>query len=197
MSDFLVQLNWRRAEKSFGPVDNENQFVDGVEKVKNAIQLAPSSFGIQPYHIVCVSSEEMKAELFPASYNQPQVKECHTLFVFCARTDIPVRAEEYIQAAGLDEATSAFYRRAMLGQDRNWAARQAYIALGFGLAACAEMKIPSCPMEGFDTEGVKKVLALPENLVPLAYLAMGGDSGKPHPYGDKFRFERSDLFSEK
>lgn len=196
MADFLTHLNERRAEKSFGPVADVKEFTSLVEQVKTAMQLAPSSFGIQPYHIVSVRSEDIKTELFPASYNQPQVKECHTLLVVCARNDIPQRAEEYIQAAGLDDATAAFYRRAMLGQDVHWAARQAYIALGFGLAACADMKLSSCPMEGFDTHSVKKILDLPENLVPLVYLAIGGDSGKPHPY-PKFRFEQSDLFSEK
>ena len=44
---FLTQLGWRYATKKFDPAKklSEEQF----EKIKEAIQMAPSSFGPQPY----------------------------------------------------------------------------------------------------------------------------------------------------
>jgi nitroreductase / dihydropteridine reductase len=39
-----------------------------------------------------------------------------------------------------------------------WSARQAYIAHGFALAACAELEIDSCAMEGADFDAVSKIL---------------------------------------
>jgi nitroreductase len=73
-----------------------------------------------------------------------------------------------------------------------WAARQTYIALGFGLAAAAEERIASCPMEGFSTADVAKLLELPKTLVSVVYLAVGSDAPEDgtHP---RFHFPESDL----
>jgi nitroreductase len=108
------------------------------------------------------------------SYNQAQVTECHTLYVFCARTDIQARIEEYISATGNETNKSMMEGFANHLKDPvAWASRQAYIALGFALAAAAEQRIASCPMEGFQSDGVSKVLDLPSNLVPCVALAVG------------------------
>jgi nitroreductase len=76
-----------------------------------------------------------------------------------------------------------------------WASRQTYIALGFGLAACAELGIASCPMEGFSSKDVSSILGLEDNLVPVAYLAVGSDAASDgtHP---RFRFPVGDLVKE-
>ena len=67
--------------------------------------------------------------------------------------------------------------QAAAGNSLAWSQRQVNIALGFALAAAAEQRIASCPMEGFDSSGVAKILDLPEGLVPTAYLAVG----RSHP----------------
>ena len=43
-----------------------------------------------------------------------------------------------------------FFNNKTTDEILNWSARQAYLALGFALAACAELQIDSCPMEGFE-----------------------------------------------
>ena len=77
---------------------------------------------------------------------------------------------------------------------RAWAAKQAYIALGFGLTSALELYLDSCPMEGFDPEAFKKILGLPNNLYPVVSFAVGyrsvDDVLKP-----KVRFSKEDLFS--
>jgi nitroreductase len=184
---FINNLEWRRAERHFG--DGEVDTTDVV----NAILNAPSSFGIQPYKVYAITNKALKESLKGASYGQPQVSECHTLFVFCARTDIDARAEQYIQ-----DAKAEGVRDMLIGSLKGmtnkteWAIRQAYIALGFGLAACAENRIASCPMEGFSVAEVTKILALPDTLVPCTYLAVGEQSSESVP-GERFRFPESDL----
>ena len=55
-----------------------------------------------------------------------------------------------------------------------WAKQQAYIALGFGLAAATELKIASCPMEGFIPHNVAKILKIDTNeLEPCVLLTVG------------------------
>ncbi len=43
-----------------------------------------------------------------------------------------------------------------------WAARQAYIALGHALVAAASEQVDATPMEGFDANGLDEILGLNE-----------------------------------
>ena len=54
------------------------------------------------------------------------------------------------------------------------AAKQAYIALGFGLLAAADLRIDATPMEGFDNKAVDELLDLPaQGLKSTVILALG------------------------
>jgi nitroreductase / dihydropteridine reductase len=184
---FLENLEWRRAVKHFGagPVD--------VEPILRAMTNAPSSFGVQPYKICVVQNKDLKEKLTPVSYNQPQVAECHTLFVLCARKDVEVRAEELITATNGESMRGMLMGFLSYLPDKlAWATKQAYIALGFGLAACAEQKVASCPMEGFTGSEVSTILELPDTLVPVVYLAVGSSTENDGTY-PRFRFPESDL----
>ena len=185
-SSFLENIEWRRAVKHFGggPVD--------ASPIVKAIVNAPSSFGLQPYTIIAIKNKELKEKLQKVSYNQAQVSECDTLFVFCARSDIENRIEEYVQANN-----AAAMRDMMMGFAKHipdkvaWASKQAYISLGFALAAAAEQKIASCPMEGFNSAEVSKILQLPQNLTPCVYLAVGENVEQQN--SERFRFPVTDL----
>jgi nitroreductase/dihydropteridine reductase len=189
---FLANLENRRAVKHFAEGEVNTSYI------RKAIVNAPSSFGLQPYKVIAVTKKETKEQLLPVSYNQPQVTECHTLFVFCARTDVEARAEEYLKTTGAESMRGMLMGFLSYLPDKTaWAARQAYIALGFGLAAAAEQQVASCPMEGFNSAEVAKILNLPETLQPIAYLAVGedaGEAGAPYP---RFRFPESDLIEDR
>ena len=148
---FIDNLEWRRAVKHFGSGE-----VD-IDPIVKAMINAPSSFGLQPYKIIAVRSKEVKEKLLPVSYGQSQVTECHTLFVLCARKDVETRAEEYLKTTGAEGMRSMLMGFLSYLPDKTaWAAKQAYIALGFGLAAAAEEKVASCPMEGFNSSEDRK-----------------------------------------
>lgn len=184
---FTTSLEWRRAVKHFGTGE-----VD-ADAVLNAMINAPSSFGLQPYKIVAVTNKEIKEKLKPLSYNQSQVTECHTLFILCARSDVEVRAEEYLKstdAESLRDMLMGFVKH--MPDKLAWASKQAYIALGFGLAAAAEHKIASCPMEGFSSSEVAKLLELPSHIIPVVYLAVGEATDEDGTY-PRFRFSEEDL----
>ena len=192
MPSFLDNLEWRRAVKKFVPGE-----VDTCP-IRDAIVAAPTSFGLQPYKVIAVRDQTLKEKLRAASYGQPQVTDCDTLFIFCARQDVMKRAEEYLAATGAESMRGMLMGFVNNMSDQNaWAARQAYIALGFALAAAAEAQIPSCPMEGFSSIAVAELLQLPRNLQPVAYLAVGqatpGDDGT-YP---RFRFPSSDLIEDR
>lgn len=187
---FLGNITWRRAVKSFVPV---NGFFN-VSGIEYAMVNAPSSFGLQPYTILAVRNQELKNKLRAVSFDQPQVTECNVLYVLCAHTDVDVRAEEFLKRTGAESMRSMLTGFLSAIPDKTaWATKQVYIALGFGLAAAAELKIASCPMEGFMPSEVAKILELPATLVPCVYLAVGkepADGGAPFP---RFRFPETDL----
>lgn len=188
---FLSNLQWRRAVKHFGdkPVD--------TTPIIDAIVNAPSSFGLQPYKVIAIKNTELKTQLRTVSYDQAQVTECDTLFVFCARTDLSDRAEEYLQktqAEMIREMLTGFI--SYIPDKAAWSSRQAYIALGFALAACAELKIPSCPMEGFTASEVHRILGLADNLVPCVMLAVGSAAENDGAW-PRFRFEHTDLIEKR
>ena len=76
-----------------------------------------------------------------------------------------------------------------------WCARQTYIALGFGLAAAAELRIPTCPMEGFDAAAVAKEVGVPDTHAVAALLVVGrahADEKVANPY-PQFRFPEAEV----
>lgn len=185
---FLENLEWRRAVKHFGEGE-----VD-TSKVIKAMVNAPSSFGVQPYKVIAVTNKNTREQLRGVCYNQAQITECHTLFVLCARKNVKERAEQYLQETGAEMVRDMLMGFIQYMPDPvEWAKRQAYIALGFGLAACAEQKIASCPMEGFNAQEVSRILSLDETLVPCVLLAVGTSSDKEGTVYPRFRFAESDL----
>ncbi len=201
---FLSQLNWRYATKKFSDkkVSDEN-----ISVIKNAIRMSPTSLGLQPFHVVIVTNPEIKKQLRAAAWDQAQITDSSHLFVFCARNDFPNRIESYMnntaEIQGTERTSLQGFADMVIGTvamhgDRatEWAAHQAYITLGFGLAACAELGIDACPMEGFDRSQFEKILGLPEYIKAQAVMAVGyRDETDPAIARPKVRFPESDLFT--
>ncbi len=200
---FLSNLNWRFATKSFDP--NKTVSDEKLEQIKEAIRMAPSSFGLQAFHVEIITDAEVKKTLREHSWNQPQVTDCSHLLVFSARTDLPERIEQLLElmSGGDAEKKEALHSYANMmrgfaeGKNNdwvgNWGAKQAYIALGFAMAACAEIQIDSCPMEGLDAQQYDEILKHPEHLKTVVILPIGYRAAEPDR--PKVRFPESDLFS--
>ena len=81
----------------------------------------------------------------------------------------------------------------------NWAARQAYIALGFGLVAAAAENVDSVPIEGFNSKELDSILELEDkNLGTVCLLALGNrDEEKDYNANlPKVRKSKEKLFVE-
>jgi nitroreductase / dihydropteridine reductase len=183
--NILETLEWRYASKR---MNGQRVPADKVERILEAIRLAPSSMGLQPYTVLVIEDEELKKQIRPIAYNQPQIEESSHLLVFAAWDDVkPDQIEEYIQhtatvrnmpVAALDDFKNTLLQMASnktKEENFNWAARQAYIAFGTGLVAAAAEKVDATPMEGFDAPALDKLLKLNEKglrsvtLMPLGY----------------------------
>ncbi|GAO41826.1 nitroreductase family protein [Flavihumibacter petaseus] len=181
---YLQDLDWRYAAKR---MNGQAVPVAKLENIKEAIRLAPSSLGLQPYSIIVVEDAALREALSPAIFHQPQVKEGSALIIFAAWKDITeeqvdaylanIAATRNIPVEGLGD-----FRKMILGavsgktpeQIFQWNARQAYIALGYATAAAAFEQVDSTPMEGFSPEAVNRILSLEEKgLSAVAVLALG------------------------
>lgn len=206
---FAEALNWRYAAKTMNgqPVSTEK-----IDAILEAIRLSASSTGIQPYEIVVVSDPVLKGKIHELACPQPQVVESSHLLVFAAQTIITAEhIETYMQHIaevrnvpveslnGFSEAIKGGLLTMNADDSRNWAARQAYIALGFGLVAAAVEAVDSCPIEGFNPGAMNELLGLNDrNLNSVVLLALGyRDAEKDFlSTAKKVRKERSDLFVE-
>ena len=114
---------------------------------------------------------EIKSSLKEACHNQAQIEESYCLFIFCAINNLEERINQYVDQSGyINKKESMLKYIAKLPCKLEWAKMQAYIALGFGMAAAMELNIASCPMEGFKPEEISKVLKLDDNLKPCEFV---------------------------
>lgn len=194
---FLENLNWRNATKSFDKTKKLSE--SELNKILTAIQMAPTSYGLQPFYVRVIRDEATRKKLQEAGYNQNQFETASEILVFVRKLDVAKRVDEYFSAmSGNDSDTRAKfkgYESMMMGfaksKDENflnaWTAKQSYIALGFALAACAELKIDSCPMEGFVPEKFDEILGLPQGEHSTVVLTVGYRNPEVAP-SPKFRF---------
>ncbi|MBH8566621.1 nitroreductase family protein [Nostoc sp. CENA67] len=67
----LTALRWRYATKGFDPARRIDPATWAA--LEQAVVLAPSSYGLQPWTFVVVTDPEVRKGLHPASYNQAQI----------------------------------------------------------------------------------------------------------------------------
>jgi nitroreductase / dihydropteridine reductase len=188
----IDDLNWRYATKKMDPAQDVPE--DKVAAILDALRLAPTSSGLQPFEVFVVSDADTRAKLTAAAYGQQQLTDGSHVLVFAAwdnyteaRVDM-VRDETGAARGGVTDQVKEYYqglKDRLLGQTpaQNFehAARQAYIALGVALVAAAELKVDATPMEGFDPAQVDAVLGLADKglksvvVMPLGYRAAEGD----------------------
>ncbi|MEZ5426117.1 MAG: NAD(P)H-dependent oxidoreductase [Pyrinomonadaceae bacterium] len=202
----LDQLNWRYATKKFDPEKKVSD--EDWEILEQALILAPSSFGLQPFKFLVVTDPEMKEKLRPAAWGQAQITDSSHLVVVTARKDmaenhvaefidriVEVRGTPREMLADYENMIEGFRKKAVAGGWIGpWSQRQAYIALGFLLETAALLGIDACPMEGFEPDQFDQILGLKDYtataLCAIGYRDADGDWLEPLP---KVRFSKEKL----
>lgn len=188
--DILSLLNWRYAAKRM----NGNKIPqEKIDIILESVRLSASSIGLQPYRVIVIENPEILKQIKPIANNQAQITEASHLLVFAAWSDVSEESiEEYLNLIASERQVSLESLSAMRGfmagltkntpeQNFNWAARQAYIALGTALIAAASQEVDATPMEGFDSAALDNLLGLPEkglksvSILPLGYRDVSQD----------------------
>ena len=167
----LNALNWRYATKAF---DTKALPVPLWEALQESLRLAPSSFGLQPWKFFVIADPAVRAKLRPVSWNQSQITDASHLVVFARRTEITeedVNAffNQMVSDRQADATVLEPYRQMMIGGvvkgkdaagQREWAARQCYIALGQFMTSAAVLGVDTCAIEGLDPAKYDEILGL-------------------------------------
>ncbi|MGQ4275404.1 nitroreductase family protein [Terrihabitans sp. B22-R8] len=186
------RLAWRYATKRYDAGKKVSEEV--LDRIVEAVRLAPTSSGLQPFELIVVTNADIRARIRAAAWDQAQITDCSHLLVFAAWDDITADRVNMMfdltnQVRGFENEGWEAYRRRLLGivsergTEANFqaAARQAYIGLGAALIAAAFEEVDSTPMEGFEPAKVDDILDLGARnlrsvvLLPLGYRALEGD----------------------
>ena len=207
VSQLVDSYNWRYAVKKF---DSSKRIDSGTwAAIEKSLVLTPSSFGLQPWKFVVISSPENKAKLPAISWNQMQPGDCSHMVVFAARKALD---EAYLDAFLASTAKQrnvpveslVGYRKVILGflqgtagRHLAWSSNQAYIALGQLLASAAMLGVDACPMEGILAAEYDKLLGLEGgDYTTVVGCALGFRHPDDHYAAlPKVRFDASDMIS--
>ena len=203
----LTALNWRYATKFFGAAKKIP--ADTWQTLVQSLVLTPTSYGLQPYQFLIINDPAKRAELLSHSWGQKQVVDASHFVVFTARTemkeaDVDKLIQRTRELRKLPEGAFNPYRDMMLSDVVNgprgkkaheWAARQAYIALGNLMTCAAVLGVDACPMEGLSPVEYDKIL----NLAGTSYATVVACALGYRAAGDKYaslakvRYETQDL----
>jgi nitroreductase len=203
----LNALQWRYATKVFDPAKTIP--ADVWQILEQALVLTPTSYGLQPYRFLVIRDPAKRAELLPHSWNQKQVVDASHFVVFTARTrmtgaDVTKLIQRTCEVRKVPPESLNFYRDLMLGDivngprgktAREWAARQAYIALGNLMTCAAMLGVDACPMEGLNPAEYDRILGLQGGDYATAVACALGYRAASDKYASlsKVRYETSEL----
>jgi len=202
----IDKLNWRYATKRMNGTKVPQEKID---RILEAIRLAPTSFGLQAFKVIVVEDPALKERIFNEACPQPQIKEASHVLIFAASKNVSAdHVNDYMnliaETRDIPVEALAGFRAAFDGvvagtpeQNFVWTARQAYIAFGVGIVAATNEDVDATPMEGFSTEALDKVLGLAEqNLSATTILTLGYRDEKTDTlvHAAKVRKSKSALF---
>jgi nitroreductase len=201
-------MEWRYATKKY---DTSKQLSnEQFDELLTSVQLAPSSYGLQPYKFITVSDPAKLEQISRAAFGQPQITTASKVLVIAVETNISDETvKNYIDKAAVArntervnlEAREQFVnsRLALLSPDQkiDWAEKQAFLAIGILVSAAAEAGIDASPMEGFDPHQVDEILDLKAQHLQTALLFALGYRSPEDEFANipKVRKTKAELFA--
>jgi nitroreductase len=166
-------MKFRHACKSFDA--SKSIPTEQFDALLEVCRTSPSSFGMEPWRLLVIRDGKLRQALKSSCWNQNQITEASELVIFTTDNDIVRSDSPYVRKmferrgmpAEMVDVYMGVYKNylAPIEEDEilleNWTAKQCYIALANMMTFAATLEIDSCPIEGFDKEGVEAILDLP------------------------------------
>jgi len=170
-SNTIEKLQWRYATKRFDSSRALSE--EKLHILKETFNLTATSYGLQPLKLVVVSNAELKSQLMPLTYNQPQVRDASHVLVLCVEKNINENfiLEHFKRVEGqrntprtilepFEKNLIASFTEKNTEEIKDWMINQLYLTLGALLTVCAVEKIDACPIEGFEPKKYDELLGL-------------------------------------
>jgi nitroreductase len=172
---------------------------DDLDFIIEAGRLSPSSFGLEPWRFIVLTSAHHRMSMQAACFQQPQVGTASAIIVVLAKlSDMDpdssylrrLMAREYPGDAL--EGALKNYRNFHAATDvKAWTDNQCHIAAANMMTAAAGIGIDSCAIGGFDPIEVMRILQIdiatqhPSLILALGYCAQEA--------GEKLRLPKEEL----
>lgn len=208
MDTTLEIRQWRYATKKFDRTKKVSEA--DLETLLEATRLSASSYGLQPYHIYVITDDKIREELKPASWGQSQITDSSHLIVFANSTDFDAElVDSYLENVsetrnipqeGL-KGYGDFMKSKLLDLPTeikgNWTTKQVYLAFGNAMQAAAELRIDTCPLEGFEADKYNAILGLEakkQNAAVVLAVGYRSEEDETQHYA-KVRKSKEELFT--
>jgi len=192
----LDRLKWRYATKQYDTTQKIP--ADVWYALEQSLVLSPSSFGLQPWKFFVVDDPAVRAELRKVGWGQSQFTDASHLVVIASKLNFSADdVEKYfarvLEVTGAPASAFEGYKNIMLGfiktpppgvNIEEWVRKQGYIALGVFLTTAAVLGVDATPIEGFDHEGVNKVLGLSEQGYSATVIVAAGYRSSTDKYAN-------------
>ena len=167
----------RRAVKSYDPTHHMSE--EEVTELLSLTLLSPTAFNIQHWRFVVVDEPALRQQIRQVAWNQAQVTDASLLVILCADLKAwekgPDRywrnASAEVQAFMLPTIDQYYRGKEQIQRDE--AMRSCGIAAQTLMLAAKSLGYDSCPMDGFDSAAVARLICLPEDYVIAMFVAIG------------------------
>ncbi|MCF0148624.1 MAG: NAD(P)H-dependent oxidoreductase [Clostridium sp.] len=176
--DNIEILNSLKNRYSCKEFDKNKKIKDeDLKLILESGRLSPSSIGIEPWKFLVVTNEELKNELATVALGgKKQIPTCSHLLIILNRTANDLKADsEYLnklfyEDKHLPKEMAENLLRAIKSVNDNrykndanemkhYSREQAFIAFGTMITTSALLGIDLCPIGGYDSEAVTKILS--------------------------------------
>jgi nitroreductase len=187
--NILEAIETRRSLKHYDPAHRLSEAE--IARLMELTKLAPSSFNMQNYRFVLVRDPELRKQIRAVAWDQAQVTDASLLVILCAdlqaHSKKPSRYWSHAPQAVQDiivPALTPFYEgKPQLIRDE--AMRSTGLAGMTLMLAARGLGYESCPMVGFDSDAVAKLIHLPAQHVISFMVAIGKPTKPAWPRGDR------------
>jgi len=184
--DTFDAIYQRRAVKGFDP--DHRLTPDEEKKLLEAAIQAPTSFNIQHWRFVILRDPELRRKIRTELGNdQAQMTDASLLILMTADTGAWAKQpDRYWKNAPQEVADLLVGWMGPFHEGREWLQRdEAQRSIGMAMQtlmlAAKSMGFDSCPMIGFDIDGLAKLINLPDDHVMGPMVAIGKGTKQPWP----------------
>lgn len=183
----------RRSIKYFDPAAKMPEA--DFQRIMQATLLSPTAFNIQHWRFVRIQEPQMRQDLQALAWGQPQMADAAEVVVFCMdKKSWQKQPQRYCQAAPADiqdillRSIDDYYTGNEPGE-RDEGMRSCSLAAMTMMLAAQELGYDSCPMDGFDFDGVAKLINLPDDHEICLIVTLGKAARAPWPRGKQLSID--------